>query len=65
MDTPIPAVTVEFQGLEDLVMTKGEWDELGGYVGFMRSYCISIRDIKKVHYHLLKPSEFPTREWMS
>ena len=60
----IPAIIVEFRtGCADYYWTKEQWDDIGGYQGFLKSHEISILDILKIHKLLLNPSDFPTEEW--
>jgi hypothetical protein len=60
----IPSVIIEFTGGQaDYYWTKDQWDDIGGYKGFLKSHSMSILDIKKVHKLLLNPSDFPTTEW--
>lgn len=42
---------------------KTEWQEMGGYKGFLSLYSISIREIKDVKHEVLPSSEYPTQEW--
>ena len=60
----IPAIIVEFtNGVPDYYWTKDQWDDIGGYRGFLKSHEISILDIVKIHKLLLNPSDFPTEAW--
>jgi len=60
----IPTIIVEFNnGCPDYYLSKGQWEEIGGYRGFLKSHAISILDIMKVHTLLLNPSDFPTQAW--
>ena len=59
----IPAVVVEFHDIQNLYMTKGQYEQMGGYRGFLKSQEVSPRWIKKVHKILLNPDDFPEEEW--
>ncbi len=59
----IPAVIVEFHDLPDYYWTRDQWQANGGYKGFLQSHQMPISDIKKVHYLLLNPKDFPSTEW--
>lgn len=59
----IPAIVVEFYNAADYYWTKEQWDDAGGYIGFLKSHQISVLDIKKIHKLLLNPHDFPTTVW--
>lgn len=59
----IPAVIIEFHAMSNLIFTLDQWKEVGGWKGFLKEYCVSIRDIVKKHSRLLNPEDFPTEEW--
>jgi hypothetical protein len=59
----LPMVTVEFNGLPKFRCLLTEWIEMGGYRGFLKEYCMSIKNIKKVKTQVLKASEYPSAAW--
>lgn len=57
-------VTVEFKGgLPFFRALSREWEEMGGYKGFLKSYCISISMIKEVRHEVLPATDYPQTEW--
>ena len=58
-----PVVVIKFHGENDLYFYKEDWDNMGGYKGFLKEFCMSIRDIEKVEHKRIKSSQYPTREW--
>tara|TARA_R110000782_G_C14661053_1_gene397845 strand:+ start:64 stop:288 length:225 start_codon:yes stop_codon:yes gene_type:complete len=60
----IPSIIIEFHDLPDYYFSKGQWDNIGGYQGFLKSHSMSIIEIKKVHKLLLNPIDFPSGDWM-
>lgn len=59
----IPSIIIEFYNMPDYVWSKDQWEDNGGYRGFLKSHGISILDIKKIHKVLLNPQDFPTTVW--
>lgn len=59
----IPVVIIQFHDLQDLWMHKEEYNNYGKFIGVLKSMCISIRDVKKVHHLHKLESSFPTQEW--
>lgn len=60
----ISAVIVEFRnGMMDYYWTKDQWNDIGGYQGFLKSHSISVLDIMKVHRRLLNADDFLTDAW--
>jgi hypothetical protein len=41
----VAVVQVHFRESPVLVFSSGEWDDIGGFQGMLKSYCFSIRDI--------------------
>lgn len=59
----IDVVIIEFTGMSDLWFHRVDWENGGRYRGFLKNWCISIRDIQKVTHKSVLESEFPTTEW--
>ncbi len=59
----IPSIIVEFNNMPDYYWTMDQWNDIGGYKGFLKSQSLSILDIKKVHKLLLNPEDFPIYAW--
>ena len=58
-----PMVTVKFHSMPNFRCLLSEWQEMGGYKGFLKEYCISIRSIKKVCTQVLSADKYPQTEW--
>lgn len=58
-----PVVIVEFHELPDLWLTKDQYVSEGKFKGLLRSQCLCIGWIKKVHHLLKHSSQFPTAAW--
>lgn len=58
----IPAVIFEFHNLQNLYMTKKEY-EVWGYRSVIKDLQIPVGELKKVHKILLNPDDFPECEW--
>lgn len=59
----IDVVIIEFADWPNLWYHKAEWDEQGGYKGFLKTFAVSIRDIIRVNYKRVHFKDFPTTEW--
>lgn len=59
----IPTVKIEFNELSDYIISKEEWDNIGGYHKWLKLNSISIRWIKKIHYILIDVKNYPTITW--
>ncbi len=59
----IPVIIFEFNNAGNLWFTKDQYENIGGYRGTLKSMCISILDIIKVHKLLVNPQDMPTTEW--
>lgn len=62
-DYLIPVVRVEFHELPDFILTQVEFEERGGWRGFIKEYHINIKEVKKLHYEMISPKDFPKSEW--
>ena len=58
-----PMVTVEFKDRPFFRCSLSEWDEMGGYTGFLTTYGITPRWIKKVKREVLPANEYPQQTW--
>lgn len=56
-------VTVEFKAMPYFRCLLTEWQEMGGYKGFLKSMGICIKEIKQVKYEVLKATEYPSQPW--
>lgn len=56
-------VTVVFNTLPNFRCLLSEWQEMGGYKGFLKSYGISIRQIQKVKTQVLNSDQYPIIAW--
>ena len=59
----IAVIRIEFHEMSDLILTKEEYEEMGGWKGFLKNYAMSIRDVAKVHHEMIDAKDFPTTEW--
>lgn len=59
----IPTVIVEFHRMADLWITRRQYDAEGKFKWILKSFEVSISDVKKVHHVLKFASEYPTEEW--
>jgi|GEM_PF-1345214 hypothetical protein len=54
----VAIVRVKFTAMSDLIFSKSQYDDLGGYKGFLKEFAISIRDIEKVIKTTMSEHEF-------
>ena len=59
----IPTVKVEFHWLPDLILSKEEYDDNGGWNGFLKESHTYPSEIKKVHHILMDVKDYPTKAW--
>ena len=58
-----PMVTVEFKTLPNFRCLLAEWNEMGGYRGFLKEYAMPIHAIKKVRTEVLPATAYPQQAW--
>jgi hypothetical protein len=58
-----PMVTVECNSLPSYVCLLKEWVDGGGYKGFLKTFGISIKEIKSVKHEVLPASSYPQKAW--
>ena len=49
---------VKFHDMPDFIYSIDQWDSQGGWKGFLRDQCISIRDVSKVLTETMDAEEF-------
>jgi hypothetical protein len=59
----LPMVTVEFKSMPSFRCLLSEWEEMGGYRGYLKSYSITPRWIKEVRKEVLPATEYPRQVW--
>jgi hypothetical protein len=59
----IPTVKIEFWNLPDLIMEEEQYKQEGKFKGLLKSFHLSISDVKKVHHLLMRPQDYPTNAW--
>ena len=58
-----PMVTVEFKSLPNFRCLLTEWQEMGGYRGFLKEFAVFASAIKKVRTEVLPATDYPTQAW--
>lgn len=53
--TKVPIVKITFHGLPDFIYSVQQWENDGGYKGFLKTGACSISQIKKVIYGCFMP----------
>lgn len=59
----IPTVKIIFKSLPDLILSKEEYDKMGGYKGFLKEYSVTPRDLHGVQHILMDAKDYPTKAW--
>lgn len=59
----ISIVRIKFKDMPDLILTMDEYEMMGKWKGFLKQYCMSIRDVEGVSYEVIDAKDFPTTEW--
>lgn len=59
----IAVVRIKFRDMCDLVLAIDKYEQMGKWKGFLKTYRMSIRDVKSVSYELIDVRDFPTQEW--
>ena len=59
----IPVIIFEFHNWASLWFTKDQFNQEGGYKGVLKSQCIPISEIKKLHKLAVNPMDMPTCDW--
>lgn len=60
----VPVKVVTFWGMSSLVFTVNQWQEMGGYKGFIKEWHFPISDIEKVVDGTMSPVDFANMgEW--
>lgn len=59
----IAIVRIKFKDMPELIFDMDGYEKMGKWKGFLKTYCISIRDVKSVSYELIDVKDFPTQEW--
>jgi hypothetical protein len=59
----VSVVIFEFHNWPSLWLTKEQYHSEGGYRGWIKSQCIPVGELKKLHKININPHDFPTEEW--
>ena len=58
-----PMVTVTFRDMPSFRCLLSEWEEMGGYIGYLKLYTIAPRRIVKVRKQVLPAIDYPQQAW--
>lgn len=61
--TKTAIVRIKFKDMPDLILAMDEYEQMGKWKGFLKTYCMSIRDVKSVSYELIDVKDYPKEEW--